>query len=193
MQVFLTGASGYIGSAVAQALRKAGHTVVGLARSEDQMRMLAARGLGGHRGDLRDPSALAEGVCIADAVIHASLSATPDAPQVDRAAVRAILDELNQFNRPFIYTSGCWVLGNTGDSVADENTPLAPTPLVAWRPVVEQMVLDAARQGVQGIVLRPAVVYGRGGGLVQFFVDSAGSRALPASSATAATAGLSCM
>jgi nucleoside-diphosphate-sugar epimerase len=173
MQVFLTGATGYIGSAVAEALRKAGHTVVGLARSEDQMHMLAARSLGGHRGDLRDPASLAEGARHADAVIHTALAATADAPQVDRAAVQAILDELNQFNRPFIYTSGCWVLGNTGDRVADEGTPLAPIPLVAWRPAVEQLVLDAALHGVQGIVLRPVMVYGRGGGLVRAFVESA--------------------
>ncbi len=173
MQVFLTGATGYIGSAVAVALRKAGHTVVGLARSEDQMHVLAAKGLGGHRGDLRDLSSLAEGARHADAVIHAALPATADAPQVDRAAVQAILDELNQFNRPFIYTSGCWVLGNTGDRVADEDTPLAPIPLVAWRPAVEQLVLDAARHGVQGIVLRPAMVYGGGDGLVGTFVESA--------------------
>jgi nucleoside-diphosphate-sugar epimerase len=173
MQVFVTGATGYIGSAVAVALRKAGHTVVGLARSEDQMHVLAAKGLGGHRGDLRDLSSLAEGARHADAVIHAALPATADAPQVDRAAVQAILDELNQFNRPFIYTSGCWVLGNTGDRVADEDTPLAPIPLVAWRPAVEQLVLDAARHGVQGIVLRPAMVYGGGDGLVGTFVESA--------------------
>ena len=53
MQVFLTGATGYIGSAVAEALVKAGYAVAGLARSDDQARLLAAKGLGAHRGDLR--------------------------------------------------------------------------------------------------------------------------------------------
>jgi NAD dependent epimerase/dehydratase family enzyme len=80
-------------------------------------------------------------------------------------------------NRPFInsfiYPSGCGVLGNTGDKVADEDTPLAPTPLVAWRPANERLVLEAARQGVQGVVLRPAKVYARGGGLVASFTQSA--------------------
>ena len=65
------------------------------------------------------------------------------------------------------------MLGNTGDRVADEDTPLAPTPLVAWRPANEQLVLEAARHGVQGVVLRPAMVYGHGGGLVDSFVQSA--------------------
>ena len=173
MQVFLTGATGYIGSAVADALRNAGYAAVGLARSEDQARALAVRGLGAHRGDLRDPASVAEGARNADAVIHCALPAAPDTPQVDRAAVEAILGALSQFNRPFIYTSGCWVLGNTGDKIADEDAPLAPTPLVAWRPAVEQLVLSAARRGVQGVVLRPVIVYGRGGGLLTSFVQSA--------------------
>jgi nucleoside-diphosphate-sugar epimerase len=173
VQVFLTGATGYIGSAVAQALSKAGYAVVGLARSDDQVRTLAAQGLGAHRGDLRDPASLAEGARNADAVIHAALAAAADAGQVDHAAVEAMIGALAQFNRPFVYTSGCWVVGNTGDKVADEDTPVAPTPLVAWRPANERLVLDAARRGVQGIVLRPAMVYGRGGGLVMSFLQSA--------------------
>lgn len=176
MQVFLTGATGYIGGAVAEALSKAGHAVVGLARSEEQARMLAAKGLGAHRGDLGDPASLAEGARKADAVIHTAMGAAADSGRVDRAAVEAMLsamDALKQVDRPFIYTSGCWVLGNTGAQIADEDTPLAPTPLVAWRPANEQLVLDPARHGVQGIVLRPAMVYGRGGGLVTTFVQSA--------------------
>ena len=101
------------------------------------------------------------------------MAAGADAGQVDRAAVEAMVGALAQFNRPFIYTSGCWVLGNTGYKIADEDTPLAPTPLVAWRPANERLVLEAAGHGVQGIVLRPAMVYGRGGGLVTSFVQSA--------------------
>ena len=158
---------------MAQALSAAGYAVVGLARSDDQARTLAAQGLGAHRGDLRDPASLAEGARHADAVIHTAMAAGADAGQVDRAAVEAMVGALAQFNRPFIYTSGCWVLGNTGYKIADEDTPLAPTPLVAWRPANERLVLEAAGHGVQGIVLRPAMVYGRGGGLVTSFVQSA--------------------
>src|ERR1039458_6104731 len=86
---------------------------------------------------------IAEGARNADAVIHTALAAAADTGQVDRAAVKAIVGALSQFNRPFIYTSGCWVVGDTGDKVADEDTPLAPTPLVAWRPANEQLVLAA--------------------------------------------------
>jgi len=173
MRILLTGATGYIGGAVAEALVQAGHAVLSLARSDDQARTLAAKGLGAHRGDLRDPASLAEGARHADAVIHAAQATGNDTGQVDRAAIEAIIGALAQGNRPFVYTSGCWVAGNTGDKAADEDTPLARTPLVAWHPANERLVLGAARQGVQGIVLRPAMVYGRGGGLVMSFVQSA--------------------
>jgi nucleoside-diphosphate-sugar epimerase len=75
-----------------------------------------------------------------------------------------------------VHTSGVWVLGNTGEKVADEESPLDPTPLAAWRPAVEQQVLTAARQGVRSVVIRPAIVYGRGGGLVRMLVQSARER-----------------
>jgi nucleoside-diphosphate-sugar epimerase len=173
VRVFLTGATGYIGSVVAQALVKAGHSVIGLARTDDQARLLAAKGLSPHRGDLRDPASLAEGARHADAAIHTALAAAADTGEVDRAAAEAMIDGLSGVDRPFIYTSGCWVLGNTGDRIANEDTPLAPTPLVAWRPANEQLVLEAGRNGVRGIVVRPAMVYGRGGGLVASFTQSA--------------------
>jgi len=163
MRIFLTGATGYIGGAVCDALLRAGHTVVGLVRSQEQAGRLAAKGAAAHPGDLRDPGNLAAGARQADAVIHTALLPAADAGDVDRRAVEAMHGPL------LIYTSGCWVLGNTGDRVADEDTPLAPTPLVAWRPAVEQLVLARGR----GMVLRPAMVYGRGGGLLQSFVQSA--------------------
>src|ERR1022692_1291429 len=128
VQVFLTGATGYIGSAVAEALSNAGYAVVGLARSDDQVRTLAAKGLGAHRGDLRDPASLAEGARNADAVIHTALAAAADTGQVDRAAVEAIVRALSQFNRPFIYTSGCWVVGNTGGKRSEEHTSELQSP-----------------------------------------------------------------
>jgi len=173
MQVFLTGATGYIGGAVAEALLRAGHQVIGLARSEEQARSLASKGLRAHRGDLRDRNSIATGARQADAVIHTANPGSRDTSQVDRAAVETILHELAGFDRPFVYTSGCWVLGNTGDQIADEDTPIAPTPIVHWRPAVEELALGAVERGVRAVVLRPAMVYGRGGGLVNLFLQSA--------------------
>ena len=174
MRVFLTGATGYIGSVVAEALQKAGHSVTGLARSDAAARKLEARGVVVRRGDLRDAGTLAEAAGEAGGVIHTGLDlGAADTPQVDAAAVAAMLAALDETGRPFVYTSGVWVLGDTGGRVLDEEAPVNPTPLVAWRPGVEQTVLDAARNGVRSAVIRPAMVYGRGGGAIADFVRSA--------------------
>lgn len=166
MKLFVTGATGYIGSAVVEKLLAAEHEVTGLARSEEAARKLAAAGAHSWPGDLHDAESLARAAREAEGVIHIASTGKPDAPQADAEAVAAILDALEGTAKPFIYTSGVWVLGNTNDNVADEETQLDPTPLVAWRPAIEQRVLDAAERGVRSIVLRPGMVYGRGGGSV---------------------------
>lgn len=173
MRVFLTGATGYIGGAVAEALRRAGHDVAGLARNDAGAGKLEASGVRALRGDLQHADALAAFARESDAVVHTAMSDSSDAPRADREAVARVLDALEGTNKAFIYTSGIWVVGDTGEGVADEETPLNPTPLVAWRPAVESLVLEASGRGVRSIVIRPAVVYGRGGGLVASFVKSA--------------------
>jgi nucleoside-diphosphate-sugar epimerase len=84
-----------------------------------------------------------------------------------------MLKALEGTNKPFIYTSGVWVLGSTGDTMADEQTPVNPTPLVAFRPAIEQEVLGYKNRGVRAIVIRPALVYGRGGSIPRMIVQSA--------------------
>jgi nucleoside-diphosphate-sugar epimerase len=177
MRVLLTGATGYIGSAVAEALQRAGHEVVGLARSDASAERLQARGISMRRGDLKEPQSLTEAARDAEAVVHTALTNDADAPEADRATVEAILQALEGTGKPFIYTSGIWVYGNTGEAAADEERPLDPTPLVAWRPANEQLVLDAARRGVRAIVIRPAIVYGRGGGIPASLVQAAREKA----------------
>ncbi len=172
MKVFLTGATGYIGSAVAEALRAAGHDVLGLAQSEDRARRLEAKGIAAWMGRLEDVPSVAEGAWQCDAAIHAALGRDPNAPLVDRAAVEAILETYAGNGKAFIYTSGVWVMGNTAKN-ADEDAPLAAPPVVAWRMGVEQRVLQAAARNIRTVVIRPAAVYGRGGGMVAGFVKSA--------------------
>jgi nucleoside-diphosphate-sugar epimerase len=173
MEVFLTGATGYIGSAVAEALQKAGHKVTGLARTPEKAKQLEARGVRAFLGDLLKPETIAAGARAAEGVIHTANTNDANAAQVDAAAVRAIFQALEGTGKVFVYTSGVWVLGATGDKVADENTPLNPTPLVAHRAAVEQEVLGYKARGVRAIVIRPALVYGRGGSIPKMVAQSA--------------------
>jgi len=170
MKVFLTGATGYIGKAVAERLRAAGHQLSGLARTDQAVAKLEAAGVTPVRGDFTNPAAVASGARSANAVI--SMATTYDA-KVDAPAVDAVLDALAGSNKPFIYTSGIWVNGDTAGMVVDETTPPEPVELVAWRKAVEDRVLEAAGRGVRSVVIRPAIVYGRGGGIPAGFRDSA--------------------
>jgi len=172
MRVFLTGATGYIGSAVADALQSAGHDVTGLARSDKAEQQLRSRGIRVWRGTLENAKELAAPAGNADGVIHTALSNDAGAGLYDTAAVEAMLRALDGTGKPFIYTSGVWVMGNTGTSKADETSALHPIPLVAWRVPVERSVLAAANSGVRTIVIRPAMVYGRDGGVIARMIES---------------------
>jgi nucleoside-diphosphate-sugar epimerase len=168
LNVFLTGATGYIGGAVADALLQAGHNVTGLARSPEAVNKLRAKGVTPFHGDLNSPVDLANAAAQSEGVIHAG---TTNDGAIDQAAVRAMLDALGTSGKPLLYTSGIWVLGDTGGKVADESWPVNPSALVAWRPEAEQLLLAA--RGVRSIVIRPGVVYGRRGGIPADFVKSA--------------------
>lgn len=173
MNVFLTGAPGYIGGAIADALLSAGHGVLGLAHSDKSAKVLQERSMSPLRGDLRDPASIIQGARQSDAVIHAATTNSSDMAEADIAAVEAILTALEGTRRPFIYTSGCWVLGNSGDIIADEESPTDPPAIVAWRPALERRILAAAEHGVHSIVLRPANVYGRAGGIPAMLINLA--------------------
>jgi nucleoside-diphosphate-sugar epimerase len=170
MRIFLTGASGYIGTAVAERLRAAGHELTGLARSDAAAAKLKSAGIQPLRGDFSDPKSVGSAARAADGVI--SLATTYD-PAIDGPAIDAILGALAGSNKPFIYTSGIWSHGDTGGKVVDETSPPNPAELVRWRQKVEERVLEGAKRGIRSVVIRPAIVYGRGGGIPAGFVESA--------------------
>src|SRR3954470_5222721 len=170
MRVFLTGASGYIGSAVAERLRAAGHQLTALARSDASAAKLQSADIQPVRGDFSEPKSVGHAAGQADGVI--SLATTYD-PSIDGPAIDAILEALAGSNKPFIYTSGIWSHGDTGGKVVDETSPPKPATLVAWRQAVEDRVLAGAKRGIRTGVIRPAIVYGRGGGIPAGFVESA--------------------
>jgi nucleoside-diphosphate-sugar epimerase len=173
VRILLTGATGYIGRAIAKALQEAGHRITGLARSADAAVQLTQAGMEAVAGDLADPPSIEAAASNSDAVIHAALARGPDTGKLDLDAVEAILRALEGSGRPFLYTSGVWVMGDTKGRVVGEIFPPRPPAFVAWRPAVERLVLAATDRKVKGTVIRPAMVYGRGGGVVAGFVKQA--------------------
>ncbi|NMO21275.1 NAD-dependent epimerase/dehydratase family protein [Pyxidicoccus fallax] len=168
MKVLVTGATGYIGSAVAEALVRAGHDVRGAARSEDAKRKLTSRGIQAVAGDLADPASLAVLARQVDAVVW---TATTNSEAGDVPAIAAVLESLAGTGKTFLYTSGVWVHGDTRGQAVNEEHVLSPAELVAWRPAVEQRVLNT--RGIRGLILRPGIVYGRGGGIPAMLTGSA--------------------
>ena len=170
MKILLTGATGYIGSAVAGALLTAKHTVVGVARSDEAADKLRKRGVTPHRADLKQPDSLDDAVRSCDGVVS---TGTTNDGRLDGAALSRVLELLKGTGKPIVYTSGVWVLGDTGGKAVDETAPVNPAALVAWRPALEQIVLNAAATNVRAIVIRPGIVYGKGGGIAADFIHTA--------------------
>ena len=152
MRIFITGATGYIGGAVAPALLDRGRELTALVRPETDSKKLRDRGVAIVAGDLSSLPSLADSLAGYDAYLHLAQANTPDAPALNRIA----LDVFTAQPGFFVYTSGVWVCGNTGDEIADETTPPNPLPIVAWRPEQEQAALATGRSAV----LRPGCVYG---------------------------------
>ncbi|MBC8154120.1 MAG: SDR family oxidoreductase [Bacteroidetes bacterium] len=156
MRIFVTGATGYIGSALVQELIGAGHQVLGLARSEETARKLAAAGVEAHLGALNDLDSLRRGAAASDGVIHTAynhdFSAYATAGETDRQAVEALGSALIGSDRPFVITSGITVL--TPGRIAIETD--APDLNAASAPRIpsEEIMQKLATQGVRTSVVR---------------------------------------
>jgi len=172
MRIFVTGASGYIGSAVVRELLAHGHQVAGLARSEASAGVVRALGAGVVVGGLDSLDVLARAVRGHDATVHAAFFRGPAFVETEQRALDAMLT-VAPAGHTFVHTSGSWVYGDRGDALIDEDAPLAPIELVAWRPGHEERVLASAAAGVRPIVIRPSVVYGEVRGMVAGMVEQA--------------------
>jgi nucleoside-diphosphate-sugar epimerase len=174
MRILVTGATGYIGRAVAAELNRRGHTIVGTARSAAAEAALAACGHEAVRCDLRELEMLGRTARACDATVHTAATQDFDMGPVEQAAVRAMLTALAGTGAAFVYTSGVWVYGSAPpDETLDEDSPPDPVPIFAWRPPLESEVLAGAAMGIRAIVIRPGMVYGRGGGPLNQFASMA--------------------
>ena len=175
MRIFLTGATGYVGSAVLEALIRAGHAVTVLVRSNEKAARVAARGAHPVLGDLGDPETYRGAADAHDGYVHAAFDAAPGrGPDIDRLAIDVLLTAARRprtagssapQKRFFIYTSTLGVLGRTPDPV-DEAAPVNPIALALWRPAHEQLVLEATDERLRTMVVRPGTLYGGGVGAV---------------------------
>ncbi len=164
MNIFITGAAGYIGGSVATRLLAEGHSIRGLVRKPGLADALQARGITPVLGDLDNAALLTAEAQRTDAVINAASSD-------HRASVEALLQGLRGSGKAFIHTSGSSVIGDDvgGDvlspNIFEEDTPLIVEPKKEARHAIDNLILAAANDGVRSIVLCNTMIYGTGTGL----------------------------
>jgi nucleoside-diphosphate-sugar epimerase len=167
MRVFLTGGTGYIGTAVLDAFIKAGHHVTALVRDSEKAARIEARGAIPVLGDLGSPARFLPTLVELDAVVHTAVAELPRRAAVERAFLDAVLPAMAAAGKPrlFVYTSSVWVLGSQ-PAPADESAAVAPIAYSVWRVGHEADVLAAASPSLSVAVIRPGIVYGSGRGIV---------------------------
>lgn len=164
MRVFVTGATGYVGSAIVQELINAGHQVLGLTRSEEGAKSLIAAGAEAHRGDLDDIESLKRGASACDGVIHTAFnhdfSNFKASAENDKRVIEALGAALAGSSRPLVVTSGIGILSGSGKLVTENDKPVSSAnPRIAS----EEGADSVAASGVNVAVVRlPPSVHGAG-------------------------------
>lgn len=166
MRVFVTGATGFIGTAVVNELTNSGHKVLGLARSDASARQLTAAGAEVQRGSLDDLESLKHGATACDGVIHCAFihdfSNYAGACKTDREAIEAIGTALAGSDRPFIVASGTLSVVAPGRTATEKDSADISSPTFV-RGLSEELALSLASRGVRSSSVRiPPVVHGDG-------------------------------
>ncbi len=180
MRVFVTGGTGFIGSALVRQLVSAGHNVTGLARTPEKARRLEGMGASAIVGDVRTPAVLREGVNDADGVAHLALPRAGEkdhetASDVAKRGTQGVLDACRGRSlRSFVFASGALgIYRHAPGEWIDEMSPEAPTaPPMHERWMLDNVVRAAHREwGLPATILRPPIVYGPAGAFREFFLD----------------------
>jgi nucleoside-diphosphate-sugar epimerase len=156
MRIFLTGANGFIGGAVASALIANGHGVRGLVRDKAKADAVTAHGIDAVIGSLDDAALLQAEARASDGVVNAANSG-------HRGAAEALIAGLAYSGKPFIHTSGSSIvadkaMGEPSDRIFHEDTPIEPEPERVARVAIDRLVLDAP--GIRSVVLCNTMIYG---------------------------------
>lgn len=176
MKIFLTGATGYIGSGVLDAALRANHQITALVRTPQAADALASRGVTPVLGDLRTVKSYRAAADGHDAYIHTAADSSPKREEIDRKAIETLLaiaaGRAKSSPVSFVYTSGIWVLGSNAQPMNETAQP-NPGQLLGWRPAHEQLVLQSALPNLRTAVIRPGVVYGGNRGIVSDLLKNA--------------------
>ena len=156
--VFLTGATGFIGSAVLTALLAEGRSVTALVRTQEKADQIAAAGATPLIGSITDLDLVATAAADSAGVIHTASPGDATSAELDRAFTASVLTALEGSSIPYVHTGGIWSFG-AGDHIT-ERTPSNPPALTLWRASVEALV---RRSSVRTTIIVPGVVYGPSG------------------------------
>jgi nucleoside-diphosphate-sugar epimerase len=168
MKVFLTGTTGYLGSAIATQLLTNGHDVLGHVRTDEGAGHVARLGITPQRGPLTDPAWLRAVLDGVDGAIHAASPNDAGSAALDHAVLDTVLDAFAGTGQRYVHTGGSWIHGS-GQHL-DEHSPFAPPEMVAWRPSLLERIKDAAGT-VRATMVGPANLYGHAGGLVALLMN----------------------
>ena len=175
MRIFVTGATGFIGFAVATHLARSGHKVYGLARSAEKAQRLSAAEVLPVTGDMSRADTYLDAAARCQVLIHCAAEYSARYMELDRLTVTELLKSAQASGQPrlFVYTSGCWVYGSTGAAAADESTALHPPAMMKPRVETEALILAANGGRIRTLVLRPGCLYGASGSLTAAWFESA--------------------